>query len=113
MGAHIRKLLHGAHEEESVVQHVGVFGHEVVGDVVIHQGVPVEFQHLVVGGLGVDLEVGLAGQHLNQQALIVEGVADGLLNAADSLGVLDGQHVFSSVWNGRGMRAVFLMVVFG
>ena len=107
MGAHIRELLHGAHEEEAVVQHVGVFGHEVVGDVVIHEGVAVEFQHLVVGGLGIDLEVGLAGEHLDQQAFVVEGVADGLLNAADGLGVLNGQHdVFPpNFMEGRGMRA--------
>ena len=73
---------------------------------VIHQGIAVEFQYLVVGGLGVDLEVGLAGQDLDQQALVVEGVADGLLNAADGLGVLQGQHgKFLRLMKGRGMRA--------
>ena len=92
VGAHVGELLHGAHEKETVLQHVGVLIHEVVGDVVIHQGVAVEFQHLVVGGLGVDLEIGLAGEGLNEQALVVEGVADGLLDLADGLGVLGGEH---------------------
>ena len=92
VGAQVGELLHGAHEEQAVLQHMGVLGHEVVGDVVVHEGVAVELQHLVVGGLGVDLQVGFAGQDLDEQALVVEGVADGRLDLADGFGTVDGQH---------------------
>ena len=106
MGAQIRELLYGAHEEQAVLQHVGVLGHEVVGDVVVHEGVAIELQHLVVGSLGVDLEVGLPCQHLYEKALVAEGVADGRLDAADGFGVVDGQHGGFLRLLGRGMRAV-------